>query len=132
MLPIWTTNNGNVNVAGLNGDGTFAALNTGTGTRTATASAGAATLSKSQGVVTTEALTTAAGATYTLTLTNTTIAATDILLVSVGNGTNSAGTPAVATVTPGASSAVIVIRNAHASNAFNGTLTIGFLDVKNT
>ena len=106
---------------------TAGGLTVGTGTKTATATAGAATLSKPSGVVTSEALTTAAAATYTLTLTNTEIAATSQVLVSVGNGTNSAGLPVLATVTPGAGSAVIVVRNAHAADAFNGTIKITFV-----
>lgn len=101
------------------------------GTKTAAATAGAATLSKLAGVVTSESITTAAGATYTLTLTNTTIAAADQVYVSVQNGTNAAGLPAVTTVTPGAGSVVIVIRNAHASAAFSGTIKVAYLVVKN-
>ena len=53
---------------------------------TATASANAATLNNKCGVITSESLTTAAGSSYTLTLTNSTIAATDIVLVSVASG----------------------------------------------
>jgi hypothetical protein len=102
-----------------------------TGTKTAAATSGAATLNKLAGVITSEALTTAAAATYTLTLTDSRIAAADQVFVSVGNGTNSAGTPAVATVTPAPGSVVIVIRNAHASAALNGTLTIAFAVLKN-
>lgn len=97
---------------------------------TATAVAGAATLSKMAGKVTTEALTTAAQASYTLTLTNTAIAATDLLFVSVANGTNAAGRPVVNLVTPGAGSATILIGNEDAAAAFNGTLVISFLVVK--
>lgn len=96
------------------------------GTKTATATAGAATLNKGSGKITTELITTAAAATYTLTLTNSRIAAADTVFVSVANGTNSAGAPTIQSVTPGAGSVVIVIRNAHASAAFNGTLVISF------
>ena len=94
---------------------------------TATASAGAATLSKQRGVVTSEALSTAAGATYTLTLTNTKIATTSILLVNVGLGTATTGQPTVASVVPGSGSATIVIQNIHASAALNGTIKVQFL-----
>lgn len=99
-------------------------------TKTATAATGAATLDMPSGVVTTESLTTAAGAVYTLTLTNTCIAAKDIVLVSVGNGTNSAGSPALTTVTTAAGSVVIKVQNIHASAALNGTLTIAFAVIK--
>src|SRR5688572_28761934 len=49
---------------------------------TATAVAGAATLSKQSGVITSEALTTAAGSGYTLTLTNTLVSASSRIWVS--------------------------------------------------
>jgi len=102
-----------------------------TGTKTAAATTGAATLNKSSGVITTEALTTAAGADYVLTLTNSKIAAGDLVFASVQNGSNSAGTPCVATVdTHTASTAVITIQNIHASAALNGTLKISFFVVK--
>jgi hypothetical protein len=106
-------------------------LGVGTGTKTATATAGAATLSKAAGTVTSEALTTAAAATYTLTITNTVVAAADQVFASVANGTNSAGSPVIQTVTPGAGSLVVVVRNSHASAAFNGTIKVSFLVLKN-
>ncbi len=97
---------------------------------TASASAGAATLSKMAGVITSEALTTAGLAAYTLTLTNTVVAAADIVLVSVANGTNTQGTVTVGRVTPGSGSVVILIENVHATQALNGTIKISFLVVK--
>lgn len=102
-----------------------------TGTKTATATAGAATLSKLSGKVTSESLTTAAAAEYTLTVTNTRVAAADIAFASVANGTNSAGSPAVVRVTPGAGSLVVVVRNVHASAALNGTIVVSFVVLKN-
>lgn len=101
-------------------------LTLGSGTKTAAATGGAATLNKPAGVVTSEALTTAAGAEYTLTLTNSAIAAASVVLVSFANGTNTQGTLALGRVTPGAGSATIRIRNAHASEALNGTIKIAF------
>jgi hypothetical protein len=95
-----------------------------------TAVAGAATLHRQAGVVTTEALSTAAAAVYTLTLTNNRIRSTDIVLVSVQNGTNSAGDPTVLRVTPANGSVVITIKNTHAANALNGTLKISFASLK--
>lgn len=100
------------------------------GTKTATATAGAATLNKSSGKVTSEALTTAAGATYTLTITNSTVAAADIVLASVAFGTSTTGTPTVSRVTPGAGSLVIIVRNADASAAFNGTIVVSYAVLK--
>lgn len=101
-------------------------ISTDEGTKTATAAAGAATLSKYQGKVTSEALTTAAGADYVLTLTNTKIAATDLVFVSVANGTNTTEGIAVNRVQPAAGSCVIRIRNTHATVALNGTIVISY------
>lgn len=96
----------------------------------ATASAGAATLAKMAGIITTEALTTAALADYTLTLTNSAIAAADMVFASVNNGTNTTAGIDVQRVSPAAGSVVILIRNTHATVALNGTLKISFLVVK--
>lgn len=103
----------------------------GSGTKTATAVAGAATLAKPAGVITSEALTTAAGATYTLTLTNTAIAAADQVFASVWLGTATTGIPMVASVKPAAGSVVIVIENNDLAAAFNGTIKIAFFSLKN-
>jgi hypothetical protein len=105
-------------------------LSIGKGTKTASATAGAATLNQPSGIITSEALTTAAAATYTLTLTNSAIAATDIVQVTLGNGTNSAGAPVINTVTPASGSVVVVVKNVHASAALNGTLIFMFNVIK--
>lgn len=94
---------------------------------TATAAAGAATSNTQSGLVTTEALTTAAGAQYTLTLTNDKIGFGSILLVTVANGTSTAGTPSLTVASQGSGSATIIVQNIHGANAFNGTLKISFL-----
>jgi hypothetical protein len=91
---------------------------------TASATAGAATANGERVVVTSEALTTAAAAVYTLTLTDSSIAATSLMTCSTGNGTNTTVGPTLAGVTPGAGSAVISVRNTHASAALNGTITV--------
>lgn len=93
---------------------------------TATSTAAAATINEQSGMVTTEALTTAAGSTYTFTLTNSLIAATSLVFATVGKGTATAGEPVVQFVTPAAGSAVILVRNVSAATAVNGTITIGF------
>lgn len=95
-------------------------------TGTATSTAGAATINAQTGLITTEALTTAAAATYTMTLTNSTITAGSIVLVTVGKGTATTGEPVVQFVTPAAGSCVILIRNVAAAAALNGTIKIGF------
>lgn len=98
---------------------------------TATASAGAATCSPcAAGVITTEALTTAAGTEYTLTLTNSLIAVGDVVIATVANGTSNAGNPGVTLVQPAAGSVLIKVRNGHATVALNGTLLIGFVVIK--
>lgn len=102
-------------------------LSLGKGTKTASATAGAATLNQPSGVITTESLTTAQNADYTLTLTNNKVAATDIVQVSIGNGTNSAGSPVLRTVAVAANTITVVIRNMHTTAvAFNGTLKVFF------
>ena len=94
---------------------------------TATSTAGAATVNTQTGLVTTEALVTAAAATYSFTLTSSLINANSIVLVTVGKGTATTGEPAVHFVTPAAGSAVIAIRNDAAAVALNGTIKIGFV-----
>lgn len=101
------------------------------GTKTAAATSGAATLNKSAGVITSEALSTAAAAQYTLTLTDSQIAAADQVFASVQLGTDTTGTPAIVRVTPAAGSVVIIVQNIHASAALNGTIKVSFLVLKN-
>jgi hypothetical protein len=112
------------------GKTTTATFQLDTGTKTATAVAGAATLNKASGKITTEALTTAAGASYSLTLTNSAIAAADMVFASLANGSNSAGDPVIALVTPGAGFVTIIVNNRHASAALNGNLVISFASMK--
>ena len=56
-----------------------------------TSAAGAATLHANSGVITTEALTTAADTTYTLTLTNQKAKTTDMFQATLARGTLTAG-----------------------------------------
>lgn len=113
--------------------GSFAVVNAeiDTGTKTATASSGAATLNKSAGVITSESLSTAAGSSYTLTLTDSAVAAADQVMASVALGTSTQGTPQIVSVTPAAGSVVIVVKNIHATQAFNGTILVAFVRFKN-
>lgn len=97
------------------------------GASTATAAAGAATLNEPSGVVTSEALTTAAGAVYTLTLTNSHIDSDSVVLPSVANGTSDEGSPAIGRVQVAAGSAIIVVHNLHATEALNGTIKVSFV-----
>lgn len=101
-----------------------------TGTKTAAATAGAATLNKTQGAITSEALTTAAGSDYVLTLTNSAVAAADMVIAEVQNGTNTTEGLSVHRVQPASGSCVIRVRNTHAADALNGTIVIKFLVIK--
>jgi hypothetical protein len=97
----------------------------------ATASAGAATASGIAGKITSEALTTAQNAVYTLTLTNDQIAAGDVVVASVANGTNTQGTPIIGRVTPSAGQVVVLVINQHPSaQALNGTIVVSYAVVK--
>lgn len=97
----------------------------------AAATGGAATLAALQGKITSEALTTAQNGVYTLTITNSLVAAADVVLASVANGTNTQGTPTITRVQPGASSITVLVSNLHASAvALNGTIVISFLVIK--
>lgn len=93
---------------------------------TATAAAGAATLHAPAGVVTSEALTTAAGAEYVLTLSNSLVTAGSVVVVSLAWGTNNVGPVYVSRVTPGAGSVTIRVLNAHPSSALNGSLRLAY------
>jgi hypothetical protein len=102
----------------------------GEGTKTASATTGAATLHQPSGVITTESLTTAAAGTYTLTITNNKVKATDIVQATVSNPAASAGAPVLISATPADGSLVVVIKNVHASAAFNNTLAVMFSIIK--
>ena len=104
--------------------GTFVADN-----GTAAATTGAATSNTMAGIITSEALTTAAASTYTLTLTNSLITANSNILVTCGFGTATAGVPVVQSVVPGAGSASIVVINNDPAAALNGTILIQYMIV---
>jgi hypothetical protein len=95
---------------------------------TATGVAGAATLNALSGVITTESLTLTSGTEHTLTLTNSQVAAGDLVLAMLYNGTNSAGAPHLRFATPGSGSITFIIRNA--TGTMNGTVKIGFVVIK--
>jgi hypothetical protein len=101
-----------------------------TGTKTASATAGAATLNKNSGIITSEALTTAALGSYTLTLTNSQIAAADLVFCQVVGGSFTTGEPVLLHAVPGSGSVVIHVLNADTALALNGTIKIAFLILK--
>jgi len=93
---------------------------------TATSTVHAATLNTVAGLITTEALTTAAGSTYTFTLTNSLlVAGAPAPQVQVHSGTNTGGGFAVTSVTNATGSTVIVLTNT-GTTAWNGTILIAF------
>ena len=101
--------------------------NLSSGNTTATAAAGAVTVNSQLAVITTEALTTAAAGDYTLTVTDSRIDAGATVFVSVGNGTNTTAPCYAHSVAVTAGQVVILVRNAHASAALNGTLKINLV-----
>lgn len=129
----WTFPNATTTVAGLAVAQTFSANQTiGAGIKlvldsgTCTSTAAACTLSKQAGIVTSEALTTAAAGTWSLVLTNTLITASSNILAQATLGTATTGTPLVTKITPGAGSATIVVTNIAAAAALNGTILVNF------
>lgn len=98
---------------------------------TSTSAAGAVTLNAQGGVITTETITTVSQGTYTLTISNSLVAATDLVFVSVQNGTNTTGIPVVSQVIPGAGTITVKIANATTTTTpFGGSLKVSFLDFK--
>jgi hypothetical protein len=93
---------------------------------TATSTAGAATINHQAGVITTEALTTAAAAAYAFTLTNSRIATTSIVNLQLMGGTNTTRGIELRAI-PGSGSATLSLYNNNvAGTALNGTLIFGF------
>jgi hypothetical protein len=94
---------------------------------TATSTAGAATINHQAGVVTTEALTTAAASAYAFTLTNSRITTASIVLLQLMGGTNTTRGLELRAI-PGSGSATLSIYNNNvAGSALNGTLIFGFV-----
>jgi hypothetical protein len=93
----------------------------------ATAASGAATVNAQVGTVTSESLTTAAGATYTLTLTNTYVDSSSKVFANAYLGSSTQGTPQVVGCTPAAGQVTVVVKNIHATLAFNGSIKVDFL-----
>lgn len=89
----------------------------------ATSTAGAATINTQSGVITTEALTTAAGATYTMVLTNSLVNSSSVVTAVAGNGTNTLCGLSPLTITPSTGSVTMVFQNV-GLRALNGTMKI--------
>lgn len=93
-----------------------------------TSKAGAITLNVVSGIITTEPLTTPGAGVYALTLTDNQIEANSNVLVTVSNGTNTAGVAILqdVVISPLGGSAVIKILNV-INVAFNGSLQLNFI-----
>ena len=85
------------------------------------------TLNRQSGTLTTKSLTTAAGNLYVLTLTNSLISSTSKIFASLNDGTSTQGLTILYQTRPSSGTGSIVIYNAHASQAFNGTLKIYYV-----
>ncbi len=93
---------------------------------TATSTAGAATVNHQAGVITTEALTTAAASAYAFTLTNSRITTASIVVLQLMGGTNTTRGIELRAI-PGSGSATLSLYNNNvAGTALNGTLIFGF------
>lgn len=122
------------NNVGLAGTLTFGAggqINSDSGTATAVGTGGTstATVSKMAGVITTDAITTAAAAAHVMTITNVGVATGDLIFISQNGGSASTGTPIFSAVAS-TDTITVTISNKHASAAFNAALIFSFLVVK--
>jgi hypothetical protein len=99
-----------------------------TTTASGTGGTSTATLSKMAGIITTDAITTAAGGSHVMTITNTLVAAGDLIIGWLVGGANTRVGIQLETVA--ASSAITAtIKNNNAA-AINGTVIFGFLVLK--
>lgn len=90
-----------------------------------TEAANAVTASGNAGVITTSALTTAAGGTYSITWTNTKITSASVLTFAIQGGTNTVKDITFSCV-PGSGTATLVIYNNGPVAALDGTVLIGY------
>ena len=95
----------------------------------ATLSSNAATLTKWAGVITSEALTTAAGASQAFTLTLSGVAAGDLAFVQAAGGTNTRKNYTYEAVTT-TNTVTVTVYNNEPTNAINGTLIFNLLVAK--
>ncbi len=96
---------------------------------TVTTSSFAGTVNTQAGIVTTDALTTAAGASQAVTITNNKVSAGDVVVVTRTGGTSTTGTLEINAVCT-ANTLTITLTNRHAAAAFNGTMILSFIVVK--
>lgn len=99
-----------------------------TATATGTGGTSTATLNRVAGIITTDAITTAAAASHVLTLTNNRAAAGDIVLATWQGGTDTAGFPIIKAVAS-AGAITFTIGN-DGADAFAGNIKIAYLLLK--
>lgn len=98
------------------------------GSGTGTCASNAVTLNRAAGVITTEALTSAAGTTYTCTLTSSKIQSGDVVIATVDpNG--STGQPILLNAAVSSGSVAFIVKNIDASAALNAAVKIRFIVV---
>jgi len=95
-----------------------------------TLSSNAGTLNRRCGIITSEALTTAAGVAVNFVLTNSEVAVGDAVLATRNGGTSNEGTPEMLNAVVTASTITFIIENRHASAALDGTLIIAYQVIK--
>lgn len=93
-----------------------------------TSAATGVTLNRVTGQITTVALTTAAAAEERFTVTNSSVAATDVIVL--GTTYDGAGTPMLSVQKIAAGAFDVVITNVHAANALNALMVINFAVIK--
>lgn len=101
----------------------------GTVTQTTSRATGV-TLNKVTGTITTDTTSLAAGAEAEFTVTNSTVAATDVVVVSLASGNTGVGTCVPVVTAVGAGSFKICITNLHASTAETGACVLNFAVIK--
>jgi hypothetical protein len=94
---------------------------------TATSTAGAATVNHQAGVITTEALTTAAASAYAFTLTDSRITTASIVQLQLMGGTNTTRGLELRAIPGSGTAAISIYNNNVAGTALNGTLIFGFV-----
>lgn len=91
-----------------------------------TESSNAVTASGQAGIITTSSLTTAGGSSYSITWTNSFMNPTSGVVLTIGGGTNTTENITLK-VTPGNSTATLIIYNNTTATALNGTILINYL-----
>ncbi len=93
---------------------------------TGSVNTGSVTINKQSGVITSEALSTAAQGVSTFTFVNSFITATSVINLTLSGGSNTTPGPVVGTTALGAGSCTVVVANLNTISALNGTVGMAF------